>query len=162
MPREEVGVVHFIVQCVICAQLRPRLRAKQADPVNLAALLRDVFLEPPPYSAKEVELPFFWLPIGVGVFVGQCVVDLFIKVRALNGNRIGTRVQIVCLEINHICQHRIAAFFGVKMQHFFEAMCLGERVKQVFSVVTVIDPLPVRGTDDTVYMRATASGSIGL
>ena len=162
MPRAEVGVVHFIVQCVICAQLRPRLRAKQADPVNLAALLRDVFLEPPPYSSKEVELPFFWLPIGVGVFVGQCVVDLFIKVRALNGNRIGTLVQIVCLEINHICQHRIAAFFGVKMQHFFEAMCLGERVKQVFSVVTVIDPLPVRGTDDTVYMRATASGSIGL
>ena len=162
MPRAGVGVVLFIVQCVICAQFKPRLRAKQADPVNPTALFRDVFLEPPPYSAKEVELPFFRLPIGVGVFAGKCVVALFIKVRSLSGNRIGMRVQIVCLEIDHICQHRIAAFFGVKMQHFFEALDLGERVKQVFSVLTVIDPLPVSGTDDTVYMRATASGSIGL
>ena len=76
---------------------------------------------------------------------------------------IGMRRQILCIEVNHIGQHHVAAFLGMEGQHLRYVPGLAEGVEQVFRIVAVIEPLARRGLDqliDRIHERLRAGGVV--
>ena len=150
MPRAGVGIEFFVAKRVIRFQPQPRFRPEQANAVDAAFARGHMFLKPPAQPTKKVKLTVERLACG-RVCAGQRVIAGLIKIRMIQ--RDGTRAgcEIASVEVDHIGQHGLAAFFAMEPQHLFDRARLTERVEQVFRVEAVVEPLLGCGGDQAVH-----------
>ncbi len=83
MPFAGVGVVFLVVERVVAAQLQPRFGAKQRNTVDLAAVRRHMFLEPPAQPTKEIKLPFLGVPLPGRILARQRVIARAVQMRLI-------------------------------------------------------------------------------
>jgi hypothetical protein len=99
-----------------------------------------VFLEPPAQTAVEIQLPFARVVVVGGIGPAQRVIPRPVQQRALQRHRIGMLRKVGCIKVDHIGQHRLAPFLGVKGQHLADVARFAKGVEQVFGVVAVVEP----------------------
>ena len=148
VPGAAVGVVFLVGECVIVAQPQPLFGTENGHAVNLAARLGDVFLEPPPQPAIEIQLSL--ARVVVFINAGQSIIAGAVQMRVFQRNGLRVIAQIACVQIDDIAEHRVAPFFGVEGQHFAHCAMFAEGIEQIFGVVAVIDPLARCGVVDGV------------
>jgi len=109
-----------------------------------------MFFITPAQAAEEVQLTLSWVVVVGGVRTGQRIISRFVQMGIFEADSGGMGVQIAGIEVDHIAQHRVAPFFGVKCQHLGHGAAFAERVEQILRVVAVIEPRSRRRLDQGI------------
>ena len=140
VPRAGVSIVFFVVECVIHPQCQPGLRSENGDTVDLSAGGRNVLFITPSQAAEKVELTFFRVTVIAQISSGECIIARLVEVGLFQGYAIQELVKVACIEIDHIGQHGVAAFFSMERQHLSDGPFRGERIEKILRIIAEIHP----------------------